>query len=41
LALDPYPRKPGAELPPGASGDASNPFAVLAARKNLPANDPE
>lgn len=28
LALDPYPRKPGAELP-GAAGDVSNPFAVL------------
>ena len=41
LALDPYPRKPGAELPAGAGGEVSNPFAILAARKNLPANDPE
>jgi hypothetical protein len=41
LALDPYPRKPGAKLPPGASSGDANPFAVLAARKTLPANDPE
>lgn len=41
LALDPYPRKPGAALAPGASSGDANPFAVLAARKNLPANDPE
>jgi hypothetical protein len=41
LALDPYPRKPGAELPAGSSSGAPNPFAILAARKNLPANDPE
>jgi len=41
LALDPYPRKPGAELPAGTSNAAANPFAVLAARKQLPANDPE
>jgi hypothetical protein len=41
LALDPYPRKPGAKLPPGASSSGENPFAVLAARKILPANDPE
>jgi hypothetical protein len=41
LALDPYPRKPGAKLPPGASSGDANPFAILAARKALPANDPE
>ena len=41
LALDPYPRKPGAELPPTASSGEANPFAILAARKNLAANDPE
>ena len=40
LALDPYPRKPGAELPAAAGGSAGNPFAVLAER-NKPANDPE
>ncbi len=45
LALDPYPRKPGAALPPGigsvdlpdeaeaAMPDRPNPFAVLAARR--------
>ena len=38
----PYPRKPGAELPPSLPVAASdNPFAILAARKNLAANDPE
>ncbi len=32
LALDPYPRKPGAMLPEGSTGDHStNPFAALAA----------
>jgi hypothetical protein len=41
LALDPYPRKPGATLPPGASSGDANPFAILAARNALPANDPE
>jgi uncharacterized metal-binding protein YceD (DUF177 family) len=41
LALDPYPRKPGAKLPPAASSSGENPFAVLAARKILPANDPD
>ena len=41
LALDPYPRKPGAELPPGVSSGDANPFAILATRKTLPANDPE
>lgn len=30
LALDPYPRKPGAELPEVASDAAANPFAALA-----------
>ena len=32
LALDPYPRKPGAALPEAASDDSANPFAGLAAR---------
>ncbi len=32
LALDPYPRKPGAALPDAASDDSANPFAALAAR---------
>jgi len=41
LALDPYPRKPGATLPPDVSSSGGNPFALLAARKILPANDPE
>ncbi len=31
LALDPYPRKPGAELPAGMAEPAANPFARLAA----------
>lgn len=31
LVLDPYPRKPGAELPEAASDGAQNPFAGLAA----------
>ena len=31
LALDPYPRAPGAELPPEATDEASGPFARLAA----------
>jgi uncharacterized metal-binding protein YceD (DUF177 family) len=30
LALDPYPRKPGAELPEGFGGEAGGPFAALA-----------
>jgi len=30
LALDPYPRKPGAELPPEATPPGENPFAPLA-----------
>lgn len=35
LALDPYPRLEGAELPKDvAEGDSSNPFAALAALKN-------
>jgi len=41
LALDPYPRKPGAELPASAQDSASNPFAALASRRSGPANDPE
>lgn len=33
LALDPYPRKPGVELPEEAPEPDANPFAVLAARR--------
>lgn len=33
LALDPYPRKPGAELADPGEADASNPFAALANRR--------
>ena len=33
LALDPYPRKPGAVLPAVAGEPAGNPFAVLRARR--------
>lgn len=33
LALDPYPRKPGAELPLDTPESDSNPFAALAARR--------
>ena len=33
LALDPYPRKPGAELPANAADEAPHPFAALAARR--------
>jgi uncharacterized metal-binding protein YceD (DUF177 family) len=29
LALDPFPRKPGAELPDAAAGEAEGPFSVL------------
>jgi len=32
LALDPYPRKPGAELPGEASDDGASPFTVLKGR---------
>ncbi|OYV32590.1 MAG: hypothetical protein B7Z81_12555 [Acidocella sp. 20-61-6] len=32
LALDPYPRKPGAELPEAATAQPDNPFAVLKRR---------
>ena len=32
LALDPYPRKPGAVLPGEASDDGANPFATLKAK---------
>lgn len=33
LALDPYPRRPGVELPAPDEDEAPNPFAVLAARR--------
>lgn len=33
LALDPYPRKPGAELPSGVQDGPANPFAALAGRR--------
>jgi uncharacterized metal-binding protein YceD (DUF177 family) len=36
LALDPYPRKPGAELPAEASDDETNPFAALKAKFGKP-----
>ncbi|WBO61120.1 MULTISPECIES: DUF177 domain-containing protein [unclassified Acidocella] len=36
LALDPYPRKPGASLPEEASDHSANPFAALAARLTKP-----
>ncbi|MBB5372428.1 YceD family protein [Acidocella aromatica] len=36
LALDPYPRKPGAELPPEASDDSAHPFAALKSRLGKP-----
>ncbi len=32
LALDPYPRKPGASLPDAASDQSAHPFAALASR---------
>ena len=32
LSLDPYPRKPGAELPDEYKAEPENPFSVLAAR---------
>lgn len=32
LALDPYPRKPGAALPDSASDNSAHPFAALASR---------
>jgi hypothetical protein len=32
LSLDPYPRKPGAELPAGLGEADTNPFSVLAFR---------
>jgi hypothetical protein len=38
LALDPFPRKPGAELPANAGSAAGNPFAALAARFGKPAD---
>ncbi len=36
LALDPYPRKPGVELPAELADEAENPFAAL---RNLPKPD--
>ena len=33
LALDPFPRKPGAALPAEAAEEASSPFAALLARR--------
>jgi uncharacterized metal-binding protein YceD (DUF177 family) len=36
LALDPYPRKPGAELPEEYRGEPENPFAALAAKLGKP-----
>jgi len=33
LALDPYPRAPGAEIPPEHAGGAHGPFAALARLK--------
>jgi uncharacterized metal-binding protein YceD (DUF177 family) len=33
LGLDPYPRCPGAELPPLDAGEATHPFAALASRR--------
>jgi hypothetical protein len=39
LAIDPYPRAPGAELPDGGEGAADSPdspFAVLARLKEKP-----
>jgi hypothetical protein len=35
LSLDPYPRKPGAELHPSASDDTANPFAALAKLRQI------
>jgi len=36
LALDPYPRKPGAQLPEEATDLGAHPFAALAARRRPP-----
>lgn len=36
LALDPYPRAPGAELPSGASDGKASPFAALRALGGVP-----
>jgi uncharacterized metal-binding protein YceD (DUF177 family) len=43
LALDPYPRKPGAQLPAELAAEASGPFAALArlARKERSDGEPE
>jgi uncharacterized metal-binding protein YceD (DUF177 family) len=35
LAIDPYPRSPGAELPPEAQEDAPHPFAALGSLRKL------
>ncbi len=40
LSLDPYPRKPGAALPPMADEDAAHPFAILAQRRLTASEDP-
>ena len=42
LALDPYPRKPGAKLPAGSPSDAARftPSPLSAPDKLPPANDP-
>jgi uncharacterized metal-binding protein YceD (DUF177 family) len=40
LAIDPYPRKPGAVFePPKVEDSAANPFAALAALKKTPENE--
>ena len=36
LALDPYPRMPGADLPPDWAGPAANPFAALSGLRSKP-----
>jgi hypothetical protein len=33
LSLDPYPRKPGAALPPEAADEPETPFSILRGRK--------
>lgn len=35
LLIDPYPRRPGAELPESATDHSANPFAALASRRTL------
>ena len=39
LSLEPYPRKPGAVLPPEASDDPLSPFAALAKLQSKPENE--